>query len=123
MSGFKDLPRGRGRISAAYQFVQALLDLLNKHELDRLASFLAQGGANQQTVKRPKYSKEDNATILRMAAEGRRDREIADVINRPLPSVTRKRKELQDGQAPSDPGESARGSGRVHDGKLCMGYS
>ncbi len=101
MSGFKDLPRGRGRISATYQFVQALLDLLNKHELNRLASFLAHGGVSQQTVKRPKYTKEDKSTILRMAAEGRRDREIADAINRPLPSVTRKRKQLQADQASS----------------------
>ena len=46
-------------------------------------------------MKRPPYTREEEETILRMAAEGRRDKEIAQQINRPIPSVTRKRKELQ----------------------------
>ena len=45
--------------------------------------------------KRPPYTREEEETILQMAAEGRRDKEIAQQINRPIPSVTRKRKELQ----------------------------
>ena len=36
-----------------------------------------------------------------MAAEGCRDKEIARAIQRPLPSVSRKRKELQAKQASS----------------------
>jgi hypothetical protein len=100
-SGFKDQPKGRGRISATLQFVVAMLDLLSTYERDRLAVILEDGGASDKKVRRPRYMPEDEATILRMAAEGHRDKEIARAIQRPLPSVSRKRKELQANQASS----------------------
>ena len=56
---------------------------------------LQEGGELSGKVKRPPYTREEEETILQMAAEGRRDKEIAQQINRPIPSVTRKRKELQ----------------------------
>lgn len=101
LSGFRDRPRGRGKISANFQFTVAMLDLLTTHEQDRLARYLQEGGSRKQKIKRPKYTSEDETIILRMAAEGRRDKEIAETISRPLPSVTRKRKELQARKAES----------------------
>ena len=96
-TGLKDIHRGRGKITAAYQMSVALLDLLTETEKQRLDQYIQEemGLVEFKKVKRPKYTKEDEQTILRMAAEGCRDREIADEIQRPLPSVTRKRKELQ----------------------------
>ena len=69
--------------------------MLTAYEKERLVKVLQEGGELAGKVKRPPYTAEDEATILRMASEGRRDKEIAQAINRPLPSVTRKRKELQ----------------------------
>jgi hypothetical protein len=96
-TGLKDIHRGRGKITAAYQMAIALLDLLTEAEKQRLDQYIQEemGMVEFKKVKRPKYTKDDEETILRMAAEGCRDREIADEIKRPLPSVTRKRKELQ----------------------------
>ena len=96
-TGLKDFQRGRGKITAAYQLAVALLDLLTETEKQRLDQYIQEeiGILELKKVKRPKYTKEDEETILSMAAKGCRDREIADKINRPLPSVTRKRKELQ----------------------------
>lgn len=94
-SGFKDRPKGRGKISATFQFTLAVTEMLTAYEKERLVKVLQEGGELAGKVKRPPYTAEDEATILRMASEGRRDKEIAQAINRPLPSVTRKRKELQ----------------------------
>jgi len=99
-TGLKDIPRGKGKITAAYQLSVALLDLLVPLEKEHLVEHIQQelGLLELKKIKRPKYTPEDEETILRMAAEGYKDREIADTIQRPLPSVTRKRKELQASQ-------------------------
>jgi len=102
-SGFRDRPQGRGKISATFQFALAMTEMLTTYEKERLVKVLQEGGELAGKVKRPPYTREDEATILRMAAEGRRDKEIAQAINRPLPSVTRKRKELQSRQPEPEP--------------------
>ena len=48
LSGFRDRPRGRGKISANFQFTVAMLDLLTTHEQDRLARYLQEGGSRKQ---------------------------------------------------------------------------
>lgn len=97
-TGLKDVQKGKTTITGAYQLSEALLELLAIQEKERLVEHIQAelGLLELQRVKRPKYTREDEETILQMAAEGRRDREIADAIKRPLPSVTRKRKELQE---------------------------
>ena len=97
-TGFKDVHKGKSKVTAVFQLSQALLDLMVPAEKERLAEQIQAelGLLELKKIKRPKYSEEDEQTIIRMAAEGRRDREIADAIRRPLPSVTRKRKELQE---------------------------
>ena len=99
-TGLKDVQKGKSKITAIYQLSEALLDLLEPSEKERLLEHIQTelGILELKRIKRPKYTREDEETILRMASEGRRDREIADVIKRPLPSVTRKRKELQEKQ-------------------------
>ena len=94
-SGFRDRPQGRGKITATFQFALAVTEMLTVYEKERLVKTLQEGGELSGKVKRPPYTREEEETILRMAAEGRRDKEIAQQINRPIPSVTRKRKELQ----------------------------
>ena len=93
-SGFRDRPQGRGKISATFQFALAVTEMLTVYEKERLVKTLQEGGELSGKVKRPPYTREEEEAILRMAAEGRRDKEIAQQINRPIPSVTRKRKEL-----------------------------
>ena len=90
-SGFRDRRQGRGKISSTFQFALAVTEMLTVYEKERLVKTLQEGGELSGKVKRPPYTREEEETILQMAAEGRRDKEIAQQINRPIPSTLAQR--------------------------------